>query len=172
MPTLEDAKADQFRLTTTVTLTGVPLEVSADHPLRERGHVPINPYCLCVTEPCICPPVAWLPQEVVLQAQPTDKKNANGELLTEYTLAPDATIVLDVLAPITAGAFARALLGTSGVDLTSGLPGPGGPPGPIVPLWPPRSVPQSFCAYLCTNPWDPTLCLALCPGWPLCYSPF
>jgi hypothetical protein len=99
MPTYDEAKLNAFTAVTTVTVVGVPLDVSDDHPLRHEGYQPIKG-CICVTEPCPCDEesseILWiLSPRGDAQGIATDKKNEAGEVLYNYRLDADVTIVIE-----------------------------------------------------------------------------
>ncbi len=104
MPTYDEAKLNAFTAATTVTVVGVPLDVSDDHPLRREGYQPIKG-CICVTEPCPCDEES---NEILWIYSPrgdakgvlTDKKNEAGEALQNFRLDAEATIVIESYAQI------------------------------------------------------------------------
>lgn len=99
MPTYDEAKLNAFTAATTVTVVGVPLDVSNDHPLRREGYQPIKG-CICVTEPCPCDEgsneILWIysPRGDAMGIA-TDKKNEAGEVLYNFSLDADVTIVIE-----------------------------------------------------------------------------
>ena len=99
MPTYDEAKLDAFTAATTVTVVGVPLDVSDDHPLRREGYQPIKG-CICVTEPCPCDEgsseILWIfSPRGDAKGIATDKKNEAGEVLYNFSLDADVTIVIE-----------------------------------------------------------------------------
>jgi len=99
MPTYDEAKLKAFTAATTVTVVGVPLGVSDDHPLRREGYQPIKG-CICVKEPCPCDEgsneILWIfsPRGDV-KGIATDKKNEAGEVQYNFRLDAGATIVIE-----------------------------------------------------------------------------
>lgn len=115
----------QFETIGTVVIRGVPLDISADHPLRSKGYFPIlSPTCVCVTEPCPCKDhndlIIWLPDSGVRSREATEIKNKDGEALHEFHLIRDAELVTENFVSRKAASFdprARRS-GPSGVKFT------------------------------------------------------
>ncbi|MEW2137193.1 hypothetical protein AB0892_11410 [Streptomyces sp. NPDC005409] len=96
MASYESARAKAFSNATTTTVTGVPLEVSDDHPLRQGRRLPIQ-VCVCVTDPCPCAdhPIIWVDESAVLSRTATGRRTDGDEELVEFAIDAEASVVVE-----------------------------------------------------------------------------
>ncbi|MFI6843280.1 hypothetical protein OG535_10810 [Kitasatospora sp. NBC_00085] len=109
MASYESARTKAFTRAATTTLTGVPLDVSDDHPLRAAGGVPIQS-CVCVTDPCPCDdhPIIWLDEAAVRGRTATGRRTTGGDELYDFAVAADASVVVESFRQVRAADAARA----------------------------------------------------------------
>jgi hypothetical protein len=121
MPTYDDARATSFTKATTQRITGVPLDVAQDYPLKQAGYQPIQ-VCVgeCATDPCPCDttPIVWVGESAIRSKNATDRRTHAGEQLHEFSIDVDASIVVESFRPVKAADIAR--LGQ--LPATTGLP--------------------------------------------------
>jgi len=98
MATYDEAKARNFTKATTVAVTGIPLGVSEDHPLRRASFEPIQ-VCVCVTDPCPCDDnsIVWVGDSDVRARVATGRQAEAGEELYEFAVDADAVVVVESL---------------------------------------------------------------------------
>ncbi|MFF0474199.1 hypothetical protein [Streptomyces sp. NPDC004284] len=96
MATYESARTKAFTHATTTTVTGVPLDVSDTHPLRQIGQVPIQS-CVCVTDPCPCDdcPILWVNESAVSSRTATGRHNTAGDEIYDFAVDADASVVVE-----------------------------------------------------------------------------
>ncbi|MER7536455.1 hypothetical protein ABTX77_16960 [Streptomyces sp. NPDC097704] len=96
MASYESARTRAFTQATTTTVTGVPLEVSDDHPLRRLGQTPIQS-CVCVTDPCPCDghPILWVDESAVLSRTATGRRSADGDEVYDFAVSADAFVTVE-----------------------------------------------------------------------------
>jgi hypothetical protein len=82
MATYDEAEAKSFADATTTTITGLPLDVYEDHPLRQARNQPIQ-VCVCVTDPCTCDkdPIIWVGESAVQTRAATGQQTKAGDEL-------------------------------------------------------------------------------------------
>ncbi|MFB7614576.1 hypothetical protein [Kitasatospora sp. NPDC056181] len=109
MASYESARSKAFTRAATTTLTGVPLDVPDDHPLREAGGMPIQT-CVCVTDPCPCDdhPIVWLEEAAVRDRTATGRRTTAGDELYDFAVAADASVVVESFRKVRAADAARA----------------------------------------------------------------
>jgi hypothetical protein len=126
MPTYDDARAKSFEKVTTQAVTGVPLEVAQDHPLRRARYQPIQ-VCVgeCVTDPCPCDttPIIWVDESAVLAKTGVDRRTQAGDELYEFSIDVDASVVVESFRRVKVAEITR---------LDQQLPTPTGLPAMIV----------------------------------------
>ncbi|WP_369144384.1 hypothetical protein [Streptomyces sp. R44] len=96
MASYDSARTKAFTHATTTTLTGVPLDVSDDHPLRRLGQVPIQPI-VCVTDPCPDEdrPILWVNESALRSRTATGRHTTDGDEIYEFAVATDAIVVVE-----------------------------------------------------------------------------
>ncbi|MFJ1607041.1 hypothetical protein ACIOHS_27265 [Streptomyces sp. NPDC088253] len=106
MSTYEDVRAKGLVNSMTETITGVPLKVNGDNPLRRAGYSPI---LVCVTDPCDGPDdlIVWVPQAAVQADVATGRQNRGGEEVHEYAVSSDTSVVVEEFRKVKVGDMAQ-----------------------------------------------------------------
>ncbi|MFI1937928.1 hypothetical protein ACH44C_12200 [Streptomyces purpureus] len=109
MATYEEARANKFARATTTTVTGVPLDVSGDHPLRRAGNQPFQ-LCVCVTDPCPCAdgPIVWVGEEALRDSAGTGRRTTAGDEIREFAIDADAQVVIESFRSVKASELSGA----------------------------------------------------------------
>lgn len=110
MPSYIDQLNRQMEAAGTVKIQACPLETPPDHPLREKGMTAIlTTHCVCVTDPCPCADddniIVWIPESSIQRTAATEKKNRNGDALSDYLVSKDAEIITETFTHMKAGDF-------------------------------------------------------------------
>lgn len=110
MDTYETARARQFTAAATTRVIGSGLAASDDARGGPPGHTP-HMFCLCVTEPCNCPPdpIVWVQDSDILETLPTQRRTSEGDQLNEYVLRSDATVLVESVRPMSVGLIVSGL---------------------------------------------------------------